>query len=71
LRRALERNVDWIRAHIPALASNSPTGDRDIQAYIDWIYDRLKDRIQPDLDSSEIDRLVRVGRADFAMSWRR
>ena len=59
LRRALERNVDWIRAHIPALASNPPSGERDIQAYIDWIYDRLKDRIQPGLDSGEIDRLVR------------
>ena len=59
LRRALERNVDWIKAHIPALASNSPSGERDIQTYIDWIYDRLKDRIQPGLDSGEIDRLVR------------
>ena len=45
LRKALERNLDWIKDHIPALASDSPSSARDIQAYIDWIYERLKDRI--------------------------
>lgn len=59
LRKVLERNLDWIRAHIPALAYDSPTGARDIQAYSDWIYERLKDRIRPDLEPEEIDRLVR------------
>jgi hypothetical protein len=59
LRKALERNLDWIKAHIPALASDSPTGARDTQPYIDWIYERLKDRISPDLEPQEIDRMVR------------
>ena len=59
LRKALERNLDWIRAHIPALASDSPIAARDIQAYVDWIYERLKDRVPPDLEPEEIDRLVR------------
>ena len=59
LRKALERNLDWIRAHIPALASDSPGGTRDIQAYIDWIYERLRDRVPPDPTPEEIDRLVR------------
>ena len=59
LRKALERNLDWIRAHIPALASDSPIAARDIQAYVDWIYERLKDRIPLDLEPEEIDRLVR------------
>ena len=59
LRKALERNLDWIKAHIPALASDSPSGARDIQAYIDWIYERLKDRMPSDAAPDEIDRLVR------------
>jgi hypothetical protein len=59
LRKALERNLDWIKAHIPALAPESPNGSRDSQAYIDWIYERLKDRIPTDLAPEEIDRLVR------------
>jgi DNA-directed RNA polymerase specialized sigma24 family protein len=59
LRKALERNIDWIKAHIPALASDSQGGARDIQAYIDWIYERLRDRIPPDPNPEEIDRLVR------------
>ena len=59
LRQALERNLDWIKAHIPALASDSSSGARDVQAYIDWIYERLRDRIPPDPNPEEIDRLVR------------
>jgi len=56
LRKALERNLDWIKTHIPALTAGAAP---DIQAYIDWIYDRLKDRIQPDPDPDDLDRLVR------------
>ena len=59
LRKALERNLDWIKAHIPALAPDSTGGIRDVQAYIDWIHERLKDRIPPDPDPDELDRLVR------------
>ena len=59
LRKALERNLDWIKDHIPALASDSPSSARDIQTYIDWIYERLKDRIPPEPNPEEIDRLVR------------
>ena len=59
LRKALERNLDWIKTHIPALAADSPGGARDTQAYIDWIHERLKDRIPPEADADELDRLVR------------
>jgi hypothetical protein len=59
LRKALERNLDWIKNHIPALAADSPGGARDTQAYIDWIHERLKDRIPPDAEADELDRLVR------------
>jgi hypothetical protein len=59
LRKALERNLDWIKAHIPALAPDSPGGVRDIQPYIDWIHERLKDRIPLDAAPDELDRLVR------------
>jgi hypothetical protein len=59
LRKALERNLDWIKTHIPALAADSPGGARDTQAYIDWIHERLKDRIPPQADADELDRLVR------------
>ena len=59
LRRALERNLDWIKAHIPALAAGTLGNTPDAQAYIDWLYDRLKDRIPPDPDPDNLDRLVR------------
>ena len=59
LRKALERNLDWIKAHIPALAPGSTSGVRDVQAYVDWIHERLKDRIPPNPDPDELDRLVR------------
>src|ERR1039458_7593008 len=50
LRKALQRNLDWIKTHIPALAAGSLDNTPDVQAYIDWLYDRLKDRIPPDSD---------------------
>src|SRR5579862_5216038 len=59
LRKALERNLDWIKAHIPALAPDSTGSIRDVQAYVDWIHERLKDQIPPDPDPDELDRLVR------------
>jgi hypothetical protein len=59
LRKALERNLDWIKTHIPALAADALARAPDIQAYTDWIYDRLKDRIPPDPDPDDLDRLVR------------
>ena len=59
LRRALERNLDWIKTHIPALAAGSLGNTPDVQAYVDWLYDRLKDRIPPDSDPDNLDRLVR------------
>ena len=58
LRKALERNLDWIKTHIPALAAGSGNTP-DIQVYIDWLYDRLKDRIPPDSGPDDLDRLVR------------
>ncbi len=59
LRRALERNLEWVKDHIPAL-SGSAVGSPKVQAYIDWIFDRLKDRVPPDADPEELDRLVRA-----------
>ena len=59
LRKALERNLDWIKTHIPALAAGSLDNTPDVQAYLDWLYDRLKDRIPPDSDPDILDRLVR------------
>jgi len=59
LRRALELNLEWIRDHIPALAG-SAAGSPRVQTYIDWIFDRLKDRVPPNPDPEELDRLVRA-----------
>jgi DNA-directed RNA polymerase specialized sigma24 family protein len=59
LRKALERNLDWIKDHIPALAASAAASPR-VQEYIDWIYERLKDRLPPDPDPNELDRLVRA-----------
>ena len=59
LRKALERNLAWIKTHIPALAADPSGRAPDIQAYVDWLQDRLKDRVPPDADSHDLDRLVR------------
>lgn len=59
LRKALERNLDWIRNHIPSLAGCA-AGSPRTQEYIDWIYERLKDRLSPDPNPDELDRLIRV-----------
>jgi DNA-directed RNA polymerase specialized sigma24 family protein len=55
LQNALERNLDWIRAHILAPGAR----EQDIQSYINWLYDRLKDRIPAVPDPDELDRLVK------------
>jgi hypothetical protein len=54
LRNALERNLDWIRTYIAPEG-----GTQDIQSYVNWIYDRLKDKIPGVADPSELDRLVK------------
>ena len=60
LRKALERNLDWIKTHIPALAADALGRTPDIQAYLDWLFDRLKDRIPPGgADPDDLDRLIR------------
>jgi hypothetical protein len=59
LRKALERNRDWIKTHIPALAADASGRAPDIQPYLDWLYDLLKDRIPPDAGPDDLDRLVR------------
>jgi hypothetical protein len=52
---ALERNHDWIKNYI------LPPEDRnrDIQSYIGWIYERLKDQIPSSAAAEELDRLIR------------
>lgn len=61
LRKALERNLDWIKDHIPGLAASSP-GSPKFKAYLDWIYQRLSDRLQSNStpDPDELDRSVRA-----------
>lgn len=61
LRKALERNLFWIKDHIPAL-SMCPADSPRIQPYVDWIYERLKDQLPAaaDPDPSELDRLIRA-----------
>ena len=52
---ALETNREWIRTHILALENR----DRDIQPYIEWIFDRLKDHVSPSATAEELDHVVR------------
>jgi DNA-directed RNA polymerase specialized sigma24 family protein len=54
LRNALERNLDWIRTYVAPEG-----GTQDIQSYVNWIYDRLKDKIPAVADPAELDRLVK------------
>jgi hypothetical protein len=54
LRNALERNLDWIRTYVAPEG-----GTQDIQSYVDWIYDRLKDKIPAVADPSQLDRVVK------------
>jgi DNA-directed RNA polymerase specialized sigma24 family protein len=58
LRKALERNLDWIRDHVPGLAGCAATSPRT-QKYADWIYERLKDQLSPGPNPDELDRLIR------------
>lgn len=61
LRKALERNLDWIKDHIPALTA-CPADSPRVQPYIGWIYERLKDQLPAtaDPDPRELDRLIRA-----------
>ena len=52
---ALERNHDWIKTYVLP----PEVRDRDIQSYIRWIYDRLKDHIPASAGTEELDRLIR------------
>jgi hypothetical protein len=52
---ALERNHDWIKTYVLPPEDR----DRDIQSYIAWIYDRLKDHIPTSAGAEELDRLIR------------
>jgi len=52
---ALEKNREWIRTHILALENR----ERDIQPYIKWIFDRLKDHVSPSASAEELDHIVR------------
>jgi hypothetical protein len=54
LRNALARNLDWIRTYIAPEG-----GTQDIQPYVNWIHDRLKDKIPAGADPSDLDRLVK------------
>ena len=52
---ALERNHDWIKTYVLPPEDR----DRDIQSYIRWIYDRLKDHIPASAGAEDLDRLIR------------
>jgi DNA-directed RNA polymerase specialized sigma24 family protein len=51
--------LDWIRDHVPGLAGCAAASPRT-EKYVDWIYERLKDRLPPDPNPDELDRLIRA-----------
>jgi hypothetical protein len=52
---ALERNRDWIKAYVLPMEDRN----RDIQSYIEWVYNRLKDHVPASASPVELDRLIR------------
>lgn len=52
---AIERNRDWIKTYVLI-----PEGrEQDIESYIKWIYDRLRDHVPGGATPEDLDRLVR------------
>jgi DNA-directed RNA polymerase specialized sigma24 family protein len=55
LRDAIERNAGWIRKQIRPIAQGATA-----EAYIQWLFVRLRDRVTDITDPDELDRLVRA-----------
>lgn len=53
--RAIERNRDWIKTY----ALTPEAREQDVESYVKWIYDRLKDHIPEFAAPTDLDRLVR------------
>jgi DNA-directed RNA polymerase specialized sigma24 family protein len=64
LRQALERNADWIEDYISILRSHAdfPDAGREavMKGYLEWFFERLKDRTPEDASEQDLDQLVRT-----------
>jgi hypothetical protein len=53
LRQALERQADWIANYISIPRS-------EVEEYLKWFFERLKDRVPEDASEQDLDELVRA-----------
>jgi len=64
LRQALERNADWIADYISIsrFHADFPSAGREavMKGYLEWFFDRLKDRAPEDASEQDLDQLVRT-----------
>ena len=56
LREALERNAEWIGSYIEI----ADAGQAVLAEYLEWFFDRLKDRVPSDATDEALDRLIRA-----------
>jgi hypothetical protein len=53
--QALERNADWIADYISISRSHSV-----LKEYLEWFFERLKDRVSHEASEQDLDQLVRA-----------
>ena len=53
--QALERNADWIADYISVSRSHSV-----LKEYLEWFFERLKDRVPHEASEQDLDQLVRA-----------
>ena len=53
--QALERNADWIADYISLSRSHSV-----LKEYLEWFFERLKDRVPQEASEQDLDHLVRA-----------
>ena len=53
--QALERQADWIADYI-----SIPRSDPVVKEYLEWIFERLKDRVPQEASDQDLDELVRA-----------
>jgi DNA-directed RNA polymerase specialized sigma24 family protein len=53
--QALERNADWIADYISISRSHSV-----LKEYLEWFFERLKDRVPQEATEQDLDQLVRA-----------
>ena len=54
LRQALERNADWIAEYI------SISRSVEVEDYLKWFFERLRDRVPQEASEQDLDHLVRA-----------